>query len=644
MHRNIQYTSHSPPVGEFHPYYRDNEGGEDFDPSFEDVPIMFINPAWNNADNILHNTNSQHTNPSQDDNKESMNIDSQSRFHPPPKESAPIVSKGPWRQPSSKHQASREEGVRIERLCGFNVFDFSDAASNLEDKEIKRRTLIEILEYISCNQGVITEHVYPAVFSMFATNVFRTLSPSSGSSVHPLDPSEEDEPVLNPAWPHLQLVYEVFLRFVESPDFSTSIAKRYVDQRFILRLLELFDSEDPRERDLLKTTLHRIYGKFLQLRAFIRRNISNIFLRFIYETERQNGIAELLEILGSIINGFALPLKAEHKTFLIRVLIPLHKTRSLPTFHPQLTYCVVQFLEKDPRLTEEVVLGLLKYWPKTSTAKQLLFLVELEDILDITEPHIFQRIQVPLMKQLARCISSHHFQVAERALGYWQHEWIVGLMGENASVVMPLVLGELWESEGRRWNRSTHNLALHALRFFMNANPELFDQCTEHYKQAKKMGEQKIKSRAEPLGGLENHVIDADNDDIVPLAARLDTTMRGDGPPINSNGVWANGMAESVERPDSPIDADLERQSKKEKIMKWDVNMNLEGDIEKEMLTIYDEMHRFDSAQFGSAAGEQLLPELSLHHNLDEMLRPSSVVARSQGLTTVATRDRDFEL
>lgn len=48
-----------------------------------------------------------------------------------------------------------------------------------------------------------------------------------------------------------------------------------------LQLLELFDSEDPRERDFLKTVLHRIYGKFLGLRAFIRKQISNIFLRYL---------------------------------------------------------------------------------------------------------------------------------------------------------------------------------------------------------------------------------------------------------------------------------------------------------------------------------------------------------------------------
>ena len=31
-------------------------------------------------------------------------------------------------------------------------------------------------------------------------------------------------------------------------------------KKFLMKLLELFDSEDPRERDYLKTILHRIYG------------------------------------------------------------------------------------------------------------------------------------------------------------------------------------------------------------------------------------------------------------------------------------------------------------------------------------------------------------------------------------------------
>jgi serine/threonine-protein phosphatase 2A regulatory subunit B' len=66
----------------------------------------------------------------------------------------------------------------------------------------------------------------------------------------------------------------------------------------------------------------------------------------VYETERHNGIGELLEILGSIINGFAKPLKHEHVLFLTKALLPLHKPRVVRLYHQQLSYCVVQYVEK----------------------------------------------------------------------------------------------------------------------------------------------------------------------------------------------------------------------------------------------------------------------------------------------------------
>ena len=40
-----------------------------------------------------------------------------------------------------------------------------------------------------------------------------------------------------------------------------------------------------------------------------------------------------------------------------------------------------------------------------------MFLGELEEILDVIEPTQFQKIMEPLFRQLARCVSSPHFQV-----------------------------------------------------------------------------------------------------------------------------------------------------------------------------------------------------------------------------------------
>ncbi|KAM7362890.1 uncharacterized protein ACRADG_000013 [Cochliomyia hominivorax] len=381
---------------------------------------------------------------------------------------------------------------KIRQCC--TLFDFSEPLSDLKWKEIKRGALHEMVEYLSNQNNVITEAIYPEAINMFAVNLFRTLPPSSNPNGAEFDP-EEDEPTLESSWPHLQFVYELFLRFLESPDFQPNIAKRYIDHQFVLQLLDLFDSEDPRERDFLKTVLHRIYGKFLGLRAFIRKQINNVFYRFIYETEHHNGIAELLEILGSIINGFALPLKEEHKQFLLKVLLPLHKAKSLSVYHPQLTYCVVQFLEKDPSLAEPVIKSLLKFWPKTHSPKEVMFLNELEELLDVIEPAEFQKVMVPLFRQIAKCVSSPHFQVAERALYYWNNEYIMSLISDNSQVILPIMFPALNRNSKTHWNKTIHGLIYNALKLFMEMNQRLFDECSKNYRQEKQLEREKYAQR-----------------------------------------------------------------------------------------------------------------------------------------------------
>uniref|UniRef100_A0A4W5NAC0 Serine/threonine protein phosphatase 2A regulatory subunit n=1 Tax=Hucho hucho TaxID=62062 RepID=A0A4W5NAC0_9TELE len=400
---------------------------------------------------------------------------------------------------------AEQEKLFVQKLRQCCVlFDFlSDPLSDLKWKEVKRAALSEMVEYITHNRNVITEPIYPEVVHVFAVNMFRTLPPSSNPTGAEFDP-EEDEPTLEAAWPHLQLVYEFFLRFLESPDFQPNIAKKYIDQKFVMQLLDLFDSEDPRERDFLKTTLHRIYGKFLGLRAYIRKHINNIFYRFIYETEHHNGIAELLEILGSIINGFALPLKEEHKIFLLKVLLPLHKVKSLSVYHPQLAYCVVQFLEKDSTLTEPVVMALLKYWPKTHSPKEVMFLNELEEILDVIEPSEFVKVMEPLFRQLAKCVSSPHFQVAERALYYWNNEYIMSLISDNAAKILPIMFPALYRNSKTHWNKTIHGLIYNALKLFMEMNQKLFDDCTQQFRAEKNKEKAKSKDREEAWIKIEN--------------------------------------------------------------------------------------------------------------------------------------------
>ncbi|KAK6756124.1 hypothetical protein RB195_014482 [Necator americanus] len=407
--------------------------------------------------------------------------------------------------------ANEQSALVLQKLVQCQkIFDFYDPVAQLKSKEIKRAALNELIDHITTTKGAIVESIYPEVIKMVSKNIFRVLPPSDNSEFDP----EEDEPTLEVSWPHLQLVYELFLRFLESPDFQASIGKKYIDQRFVLNLLDLFDSEDPRERDFLKTVLHRIYGKFLGLRAFIRKQINNMFLSFVYETDSFNGVGELLEILGSIINGFALPLKQEHKVFLVKVLLPLHKPKCLSLYHAQLAYCVVQFIEKDSSLTPQVFDALLKFWPRTCSSKEVMFLGEVEEILDIIEPEQFKKIIDPLFRQLAKCVSSPHFQVAERALYFWNNEYILSLIEDTSAQVMPIMFPALYRISKEHWNQTIVALVYNVLKTFMEMNGKLFDELTSTYKMERQKERKREKDREDlwkRLEQLELNPPDANN-------------------------------------------------------------------------------------------------------------------------------------
>jgi hypothetical protein len=46
------------------------------------------------------------------------------------------------------------------------VFDFNDASTELQGKQVKAQTLHEMLDYITTQRGTITEAVYPEVVNM----------------------------------------------------------------------------------------------------------------------------------------------------------------------------------------------------------------------------------------------------------------------------------------------------------------------------------------------------------------------------------------------------------------------------------------------------------------------------------------------
>ncbi|CAI9277133.1 unnamed protein product [Lactuca saligna] len=426
--------------------------------------------------------------------------------------------------------------IRKLKLCCV-VFDFTDPTKTLKEKEIKRQTLVELVDYVSSASGKFPETIMQEIVNMVSLNIFRRLTPQPrDNKILETFDGEEEEPSMDPSWPHLQLIYEFILRFVASPETDPKLAKRYIDQPFVLKWLDLFDSEDPREREYLKFVLHRMYGKFMVHRPFIRKSINNIFFRFVFETEKHNGIAELLEILGSIINGFALPLKEEHKLFLVRALIPLHKPKCIPMYHQQISYCITQFVEKDCKLADTVIRGLLKYWPITNSSKEVMFLSELEEVLEATQPPEFQRCMVPLFRQIARCLSSSHFQVAERALFLWNNDHIETLIKQNRKVILPIIFPALERNTKTHWNQAVQSLTLNVRKIFLDADSQLFEECSKKFKEDESRKEEAMAKREATWSRLE---------EAAAFRSGGGNGGGGSGPVVMSQKVIANHVSSS---------------------------------------------------------------------------------------------------
>lgn len=150
------------------------------------------------------------------------------------------------------------------------------------------------------------------------------------------------------------MVYDILIAVVSSSHIDASVRKHYITVSFVTYLITLFNSPDVRERTALKTATHRIYSKLTNRRITIRRAINHVFYEFLYETRQHCGIAELLEILASIINGFTVPIRPEHLQTLEKSLIPLHKMNQYDQYVNYLAMCMSLFIQKDSSLSCQV--------------------------------------------------------------------------------------------------------------------------------------------------------------------------------------------------------------------------------------------------------------------------------------------------
>ena len=146
------------------------------------------------------------------------------------------------------------------------VSEYSNCAKVLNPRNLQTERLnaINELQQMLSDQKNVASLIIPnldEVMQMIEKNIFRPLPNVKKSNLGFSETGIEQEDEIDPAWPHIQGIYEFFLQLVINEAVDVKSLKVYVTPQFVQEFLELFDSEESVERDYLKNILHKLYAK-----------------------------------------------------------------------------------------------------------------------------------------------------------------------------------------------------------------------------------------------------------------------------------------------------------------------------------------------------------------------------------------------
>lgn len=337
----------------------------------------------------------------------------------------------------------------------MKVYDYKDETKDVKGKS-ERLSAINELQNLLQDQKSVVQLIIPNldnVMQMIERNIFRPLPNVKKSNLAFSETGIEQEEEVDPSWPHLQGIYEFFLQLIINEAADVKSLKVYVTPQFVQEFLELFDSEEGVERDYLKNILHKLYAKLVPRRKMIRKAINECFFALIHENHKFNGAAELLDILASIISGFAVPLREEHVVFFKNVIIPLHKVQTCSEFFEQLLRCSMLFLTKDRNLAIPLLEGLLKFWPFANCVKETLFLTELQEVLEVCEVEKIEHLIPRLFRRIVRCIGGTHLQVADRAMCFFENDYFLTILKTYKEQTFPMLVPTIVDLAENHWHK-----------------------------------------------------------------------------------------------------------------------------------------------------------------------------------------------
>lgn len=348
--------------------------------------------------------------------------------------------------------------AECKKLCDFEKPEKDEKA------KVTKTQLLRHLKEGFANANVVKALTPAAIadcYSMILANIERRLPmcPIWG-------PLDVKDCVLDEAWPHLALVYELIDAVTSSQQ-----AQSQLPPALITVLVKNATSLDDRERAAARDAWVKLYTKFVGKRASMRAELGHM-MGLGY------GSAEIIDVFKHCVAGFNSPLKAEHVKFVREHIFPLFWHNDFWQWPDSYAELLTKLIEKQPDLFLEALAYADKHYPVSERRKQ----------------DSYRRVVLALVKQNGSLVTENHMKYVWRIMNnniFNEHEQICneGLNFVIDNDIVPLTvkwsensIPAIWESLGkatRHWADTCSGFARRVLSDVKAMDPDIVDKLSD---------------------------------------------------------------------------------------------------------------------------------------------------------------------
>ena len=290
------------------------------------------------------------------------------------------------------------------------ILDFLSPNAQVQEKEIKSRSLCELIELFENSREVTTlnDEQKGWIFHMLEMNILRQ------DPIYPIVFMSVDYSlsIVEPAWPHLFYCYQILNRFIQLfPD------SHFLGLDTVKKLIHLTQLPDTNERMQLIAFLRTYFDKNEKSRVEVLKMVERKLIDIRDGSATPFCAMPLLILLTHIYHKMANTV--EYKRTLNEAVLPLLGLRFLPMYHQNLKQLLVSITEKNSGFVHSVLRKLELMWPHTSGTKQKEFLEILIALCSKSPQDIFRPLARRVFKFIGECILSPNVKVSEVSIGIW---------------------------------------------------------------------------------------------------------------------------------------------------------------------------------------------------------------------------------